>query len=543
MIVLLVLASLIPLSFISAGAWIVFGRIISQKSEDHLQTIVRDHAATVDLFLQERLMALDLVARSATRDQIVAPGELLRVFTNLNASYTNSFLDLGVIDRDGAHLAYEGPYDLLEQNYAGSSWFEHVAQEGTYISDVFLGARRVPHFIMAVRKDRPEGGFWILRATINSETFTSLVAQGRLGVTGDCFLLDRQGRFQTPPAGSGNVLDPSDVRMDALASGSEIETFGDRTADGRSIIRTVKWIKRGDWLLVAQQEKAEVRGPFRAAMAKGMGVFAAGVLIIALAAELSTRYLFRLIERTTMQKEKLNLQLLQATKLASLGELATGLAHEINNPLAIIATEQTNISDLLGMQKEMNAELEEMLDSVSMTKKQVMRCKEITQKMLQFGRQHTSAGAEIDPGPQLREIVKLMKPQARVNNIELCLELEGDRPRIYIDATELQQLVVNMITNAIGAISGGGAIVVSGYRESNRYVVAVEDTGPGVPAELREKIFEPFFTTKPVGKGTGLGLAVCYGIATKWRGKIGLEGGPGAGALFVMEFPVSEGAG
>src|SRR3990172_9871266 len=96
--------------------------------------------------------------------------------------------------------------------------------------------------------------------------------------------------------------------------------------------------------------------------------------------------------------------------------MATGLAHEINNPLATIATEQTNLSDLLGLLQPAPPDLEEMLDSVAMTKKQVMRCKEITQKMLQFGRQHLSAGAVTAPGPQLREIVKLMRQQARGNN-------------------------------------------------------------------------------------------------------------------------------
>lgn len=543
-VTVLTLASLIPLGFISFGAWVVFGRIISAKSMDQLQTIVRDHAATVDLFLDERLLALGLIARSASREEIVHPGELRRVFANLNRGYTNSYLDLGVIDSAGSHLAYVGPYDLIGKNYAGAPWFEHVSREGEYISDVFLGIRNAPHFIMAVRQDDLEGGSWILRATINSEVFSTLVAKGRLGRTGDCFLLDRQGRYQTPPLAGAGVLDASGVPPPEYFEGTR--TMPAETADGRRLLRTMKWIKHGQWLLVAQQEEAEILAPFREAMLKGMGVFAAGVVVIVLAAFFTTRYLFRLIENALEQKERLTTQLLQASKLASLGEMAAGLAHEINNPLAIIATEQTNLSDLVGLAGPQVPECTEMLESVAMTKKQVMRCREITQKMLQFGRQQVSVGAVVDPGPQLTEIIHLLKPQSKVNNVELCLELEPGLPRIHIDPTELQQLAVNIINNAVSAVAGererrvAGAVAVSGFRESGRFHLVIEDTGPGVPEEIRERIFEPFFTTKAVGKGTGLGLSVCYGIVTKWRGKIRVESRPGAGAAFFIEFPAAD---
>ena len=116
MIALLILASLIPLAVISAGAWIVFSRIISEHAIAHLHTIVRDHAATVELFLEERRLVLDFAARSATLEQIDVPQELQPVFNNLNSSYTDSFLDLVDIDHHGTTLAYRGTYDLLGKN-------------------------------------------------------------------------------------------------------------------------------------------------------------------------------------------------------------------------------------------------------------------------------------------------------------------------------------------------------------------------------------------------------------------------------------------
>lgn len=534
-IFLLILASLIPLAFIGTGAGIVFGKIISSKSTEQLQTVVRDHAVTIELFLQERMMALDLMLRSYSKEQITDKTELAKVFENLNKSYINSFLDLGVIDRNGEQLAYIGPYDLLGKVYYDAPWFQHVIKEGNYISDVFMGIRNVPHFIMAVRKFESNNELWILRATINSEVFSNLVLQGRLGKTGDCFILDRQGRYQTPPLFGAKLLDQSNIDTSQLHE--DIKTVPAVDKDGKRIIRTMKWMKNGEWMLIAQQEKAELDAPFRIAMGKGLAVFAVGVVIIVLAAFFTTRYLFRLIETATEQKEQLNMQLLQASKLASLGEMATGLAHEINNPLAIITTEQTNISDILRLLNQKNSDIDEMFDSVAMTKKQVMRCKEITQKMLQFGRQHKSLGAPINPGPSLLEIVKLMQHQAKINNVDICLEMEDNLPKIFMDVTELQQLLANISNNAVDAIASKGAIAFSAWSEPGRFRLTIEDTGPGIPPGIKEKIFEPFFTTKSVGKGTGLGLAVCYGIVTKWRGKIKEVGKPGSGAKFEIEFP------
>ena len=536
-VIFLVLASFVPLFGISIGAWIVFERILAEKSEEHLQTVVSDHAETIELYLNERLMALQFVTHAYEKSDIADPITLRRIFQNLDRSYAHSFLDLGVIDDRGNHLAYVGPYDLLDRNYRDTFWFGRAAGEGHFISDVFLGYRNEPHFILAVRRDDPDGGFWILRASANPEVFNTLVSKGRLGNTGDCFLLDRQGRYQTPPVSGGSVFESSGVTL--IEPREEIQALSTETEGGRDVIRIIKWIQNRQWALVAQQDRSEVRAPIRIAMARGMAVFAFGGIVIVLAAVFSTRYLVRLIEKSDEQRERLNLQLLQASKLASIGEMATGLAHEINNPLGIIYSEQTNIGDLLQEIDLDDPRAREMIDNVAMTKKQVDRCKTITQKMLQFGRQGLSAAEEVDPARQLREIVKLFAQHASVNNVELCLETEPGLPTITIDPTEFQQLITNLFNNALQAIEGSGGILVSAWRERDRFHLMVEDTGPGIAEEHLPRIFEPFFTTKPVGKGTGLGLSVCYGIVTEWQGKINVESGPGQGALFHVQFPVA----
>jgi two-component system NtrC family sensor kinase len=530
---------LIPLIILGLGAGIFFVNILTQKTESHLQTIVKDHAQVIELFLDKRMRALTLVTLSYSNREIEDAQKLKKVFDNLNLCYSNSFYDLGVIDDTGKHLAYIGPHDLLQKNYRETFWFKAALKDWAYISDVFLGYRNVPHFVVAVRKDNPDGSFWILRASINPKAFEDLVAKGRLGATGDCFIVDREGRFQTPQASGAPLLSPSDIQNPIYHD--DVKTFRAQGNNKKSILRTTKWINNRQWMLVAQQEENEALAPVRTAIKRGLTIFGLGVLLIVMTSFFTTRALIRLIDKSEKKRAALNQQLLRASKLASLGELSSGLAHEINNPLAIIYSEQTNISDLI---KEMNLDdpfIQEISQSVATTMKHVNRSKTITQKMLQFGRFSDTEPEEIDISKHIFEIVRLMATQAQVRNVEICVEADADTPRAVINATEFQQVITNLINNAIQAISGRGGVLVQGWFEEEMVNISVEDTGSGIPPELLDKIFEPFFTTKAVGSGTGLGLSVCYGILSKWKGSIHAESTPDSGALFHIKIPAKKG--
>ena len=539
MLFLLIGSALGTLAVVGVAAWMILAQLIAERAEDHLHTIVSDHAATIDLFLNERLMALNLVARLHSREELSNSASLREVLNSLNLSYADSYGDLGIINDQGNHLAYVGPFDLAGRNYRDAPWFQRMRTEDHYISDVFLGFRNVPHFIMAVRHDEPDGTYWVLRASINSERFDELVSRGWKGATGDCFILDRSGRYQTHPKSGVGLLEPSGIPMPPDAA--EATTLRAEGPGGQAVTRTVKWIKQGNWLLVAQQDVEETYQPVYTARAKGLPVFALGVVIIVVSSYWTTRLLFRLLAKTQRQKETLDTQLLRASKLATVGEMATGVAHEINNPLAIIYAEQTNIADLLATLPPDDPNVEEMKASVDQTVKQIERCKTITQKMLQFGHKSTSLESMISPGAELSEIIRLMQNQARVNNVDLCLEVETELPPVYIDPGEFQQVITNLVNNSIQAMEHSkGGVLISAWSENKSVVIRVEDTGPGIPESHLEKIFEPFFTTKPIGKGTGLGLSVCYGIVTKWRGQIYTESVPGQGAVFLIRFPAAE---
>ena len=166
----LTLASLLPFTVVGVGAALVFGGILYQKSEEHQHALVESHAAIVRLFLAERQKALTLLSSTTSRDDVTQEGRISQLLEQLNRAYPGSFQDLGVIDRDGRHLAYAGPYELLDKNYAEAPWFREVTEKGVYTSDVFMGFRKVPHFVMAVKHQEADG-YWILRASIDSAIF------------------------------------------------------------------------------------------------------------------------------------------------------------------------------------------------------------------------------------------------------------------------------------------------------------------------------------------------------------------------------------
>jgi two-component system NtrC family sensor kinase len=177
---------------------------------------------------------------------------------------------------------------------------------------------------------------------------------------------------------------------------------------------------------------------------------------------------------------------------------------------------------------------------VKRCKRQVQRCGGITAKMLQFGRKSEVKLEPTDVAPRLEEIVRLMHKQAEVRNIELRLDVEKGLPRVMLDPTELEQVIVNLVNNSLYATRGGGCICVSARKNGHEVLMKVTDDGCGIVPEDLERVFQPFFTTKPPGKGTGLGLSVCYGIVRTWGGKMTAESRPTEGTEITIRLPVPD---
>jgi signal transduction histidine kinase len=236
---------------------------------------------------------------------------------------------------------------------------------------------------------------------------------------------------------------------------------------------------------------------------------------------------------------ELSRQLVQASKLASVGELAAGIAHEINNPLAVIAEKVGLVQDLLDPRFSRNladGELQTHLDSVQAA---VFRCTNITRQLLGFVRQKGVEIAECDVPDLIDKLLeRLLGPELEVSNITVVRRHDPGLPLVVTDPGQLQQVLVNLLKNAADAITGPGTITISTRRRGDRLLLEVEDTGCGMTPQQLEKVFMPFFTTKAPDKGTGLGLSVSYGIIEGLGGRLSAVSSPGQGCRFTIDLPL-----
>ncbi|MER3632508.1 MAG: hypothetical protein C4325_10400, partial [Blastocatellia bacterium] len=231
----------------------------------------------------------------------------------------------------------------------------------------------------------------------------------------------------------------------------------------------------------------------------------------------------------------------RAEKLAAVGRLAAGVVHEISNPLATIAAcaealeERAKEGAFEGC--EAAADLVEYLGLI---KSEAFRCKSITTGLLDFSRARTGNRIPIDIGDLLRSSANLISHQKRGENLFVELEIAENIPQVKADAGQIQQAVIALATNAIDAMPSGGTLTFRAYGQAKSVAIEVADTGIGIPPENMSKIFEPFFTTKEVGKGTGLGLAVCYGIITDHSGRLSVRSTLGKGTTFRILLPITD---
>jgi two-component system NtrC family sensor kinase len=230
--------------------------------------------------------------------------------------------------------------------------------------------------------------------------------------------------------------------------------------------------------------------------------------------------------RTTEQ------QLLQSEKLASVGQLAAGVAHEINNPLGTILL----FSDI--MRKELPAD-DPRRDDVTMIIDEATRCKTIVADLLNFARQNEVLAQTTDVNALLREMIEEIAVQPVFEQVKIATQLEPSLPNIQADPAQLREVFVNLMTNAAEAMEGGGSLTITTANAEDEMIkIAFQDTGCGIPEQNLSKIFTPFFTTKAIGKGTGLGLAIVYGIIKMHRGQIYVESEVGVGTTFTITLPV-----
>lgn len=543
-VLLVIICSVIPLIIVSGTIYYQFHISYKEKVLAHLRELVYNHAQNIDNFLHEKLADIRFLTDSFGWDDLQDESSLKEHLEALQKDFGRDFVDLGVINADGKQVTYAGPYDLANVNYSDAEWFRRAMQSNYYISDVFLGMRDLPHFIIAVRYSR-DVGHSILRSTIDFAKFTGLVDNIRLGQTGFAFILNDKGELQTTPAmkpaidiTSGKAI-YAELSADPSVSGNvRMGTKSD--SSGNENIYIAAFLKNKDWLLVYQQRTADAFADLDKTFAIAMVLMLIGLSGIALMTFTLYQKVFKRVAKADIEKQMMRKKVVETGKLASVGELAAGIAHEINNPVAIMVEEAGWMGDLMeDMTFDKTENRVEFERSINQIQTQGRRCKEITHKLLSFARQTDSTIKDVNIKELLEELVAFSHKRAKYSMVEIHTDFPENLPCLKASASELQQVFFNLVNNAIDAMDNQGGRLTISCRKNQQYIVTkLSDTGKGIAEPNLERIFDPFFTTKPVGKGTGLGLSICYGIIEKMGGKIEVQSSVGEGTTFTVTLPL-----
>lgn len=543
--------SVIPLLIVSISLYFLFNKIYTQQVSEDLRNRVEAKRDTLDLFLSERIAQIYTVANTNTVAELTDEKYLGQVFAIMHAK-SDSYVDVGVIDRAGNHLAYVGPYhDVLKSaNYKNEPWFNAVMAQGIFISDVFMGSRHFPHFIIAVLM-RENNETWILRLTINLKNLDDIVQKAWLGSMSDAFIINSANQLQTQPRFGGDYLsspifmrfskDADQNRVPYPDLGSTVKTRVDRMSiQGNDVFLSAAPVRNTKWVLVIKESPDEILSPLAQGRTWMIFSTALGLLVICTGAALFTNALINRIKETDRENATNSDMLLQANKMIALSKMAAGIAHEVNNPLASIAENAGWMKDLLA-EEELKASpnFKEFDDSVDKIEQHVARARKIIHNLLGFARRMEPAKEKINVNNLLDETTGFLENEARYVNISIEKDYADDVPVITSDLSQIQQVVLNLLNNAIDAIGTNGVITVSSrYLASSEEVeMSVADTGKGMSEADLNKIFDPFFTTKAVGKGTGLGLSISYSIIEKLGGKIKVQSTLGKGTVFTITLP------
>lgn len=226
-------------------------------------------------------------------------------------------------------------------------------------------------------------------------------------------------------------------------------------------------------------------------------------------------------------------QLFQTDKMAALGQLAGGLANEINNPINAILDHSRNIAKRI-------KENDPLYTSINSIQREAASCKKLVDDLLLFSGTGKSYPEPMDLNETIEEAMTLVEAQSKTGNIEIVAEYGSGLPLVTAKKNQIQQVIVNICTNAIDAMPEGGRMTLKTRTADRGVEFEISDTGHGIPEEVKKRIFEPFFTTKEPGKGTGLGLSLCYKIIQKHRGNIKVKSVAGEGTTFTVRLPVIE---
>lgn len=506
---------------------------------------------SMSTFLAERRLALETIARGTTLDELEDPDALGDILTDLQSVFTD-VIDLGLIDARGIQISYAGPHELQGRDYGHFDWFNAMGVQRNSVSDVLTDSSGVPHFNMAVRFARDDEGEFTLRIAVNPDAFHWLgnletfgyrdqgsECQGchSLGVqaSSDAFIINRSGTLQTSSLHYGESLSRS--ALPPLAAQLEATLVELEDSSGNELVVSYADVANSPFTVVLMNPRTALGS---SSLLRDLLIFMAiSILLILTVVIGGSTYVINRAREADLKRAVYYHEMEYTNKMASLGRLSAGVAHEINNPIAIINQKAGLLRDLMTWSTERPSS-EKILSLTNSILSSARRCGRITHSLLGFAKHMDVEQETINLDYLLRDVLGFLGKEASYRQVEVAFEYSGETPSVVSDKGQLQQVFLNIINNAFAAVRDGGRIEIGIEPIDDQLVaVSITDDGAGIPEEHLTHIFDPFFTTKE-GSGTGLGLSITYGIVKKLGGRIDVSSEVGKGTRFTVTLPIGE---
>ncbi len=525
----LFISGIVPILIISSTSIYNSKQVAIRDAERTISQIVVHRRDVINSFLQHQVDSLVTLIDLYHPDFFTELDNLNLLFRAMSTS--GAIVDMQTIAANGQQLAYVGPYrdEVSGRTYEDQDWFKEVLVRGVYVSDIFFGYRDLPHFVVALTDPLKS---YVLRTTINSSVFNSLLHSAQMGRLGDVFIINREGEFQTPSL-HNSILSEFERGLVASHSGATVVRKGD-------YLYATTWLEGNNWLLLFKVHLPEVLTAYHAHLKHVVWILALTTMFFVLLSFYLGRYIVKRISGADLEHARINQQLAHVEKLANIGRLATGIAHEINNPLQLITAQVSWMNDLLPEENKHGVKhYHEYLSALNNIKHHVGRAGNITHRLLGFARKINEEPTRVDVNLLLEETISFLTKDAELNNIKLYYDFSSSLPVIFTEGPRLQQVLLNLIENALDAVDKNGNVTIKSTADQDSIFITIEDDGPGISPEVMPRIWDPFFTTKAQGKGTGLGLSISQNIMQSLGGHLQAANRDGGGTSFTVSLPIA----
>jgi signal transduction histidine kinase len=534
----LIATALVPLLVVTTIHYQLLEKSVDSELRLRTERLASNARRAITFFLEERLDALRFTVNEIGYDQLTDPDNLEEILRNLKLGF-GGLTDLSVIDHTGRQLAYAGPYNLEGRDYSKQKWFIECQKHDFYVSEIFRGYRDVPHVIIAAKSYRQNGLFFIIRATLDTERLIKALQSYETGAHAHIFLVNRSGIVQTPSNQHGDIFQKMSLPVPDFSARTQVTTAQDDQKHalivGYAYLKTP--IADTPFILMVVKHKAGMMQIWHQLRSNINWFVGFGILVILAVITITCTLLVNKLFHADKAKAEAMALMEQSNQLASIGQLAAGVAHEINNPLALINETAGYVKDLFVL-KEQYRHDDELIEYIDDILDAVERCGMITSQLLGFARKFEVKIQKVNLREVISDVLVFHNKEASYRNIKVYVDVPEDMPPIKTDRAKLQQVLVNLVNNAFQAVEDGCLLDIEASAEGNDKVrIAISDNGCGMPEENLPKIFEPFFTTKDEDRGTGLGLAITYGLVKKLHGDIAVKSKLHEGTTFTITLP------